>query len=146
MMINVIWKEEKSNFVQTMNSYAAPTDMEFLGEKIPWDIKSALSCWGPVMHVCVREIGHHWFRKRLVACSTPSHYLNQCWRIFNWTPRYKIQWHFSRNSNIFIQENAFEKVVCEMVAIFSQALMCLNTLSTGLSWYVALLVCSKGLL
>ena len=44
----------------------------------------------------------------------PSHYLNQCWNIVNWTLRNKLQWKFNRNSNIFIQENALEIVVCEM--------------------------------
>ena len=29
----------------------------------------------------------------------------------------KLQLNFNRNSNIFIQENAFENVVCEMAAI-----------------------------
>ena len=29
----------------------------------------------------------------------------------------KLQWNFNRNSNIFIQENAFESVACKMVAI-----------------------------
>ena len=31
----------------------------------------------------------------------------------NWTRRNKLQW----NSHIFIQENAFENVVCEMAQI-----------------------------
>ena len=31
----------------------------------------------------------------------------------------KLLWNFNRNSNIFIQENAFESVVCEMAAILS---------------------------
>ena len=35
----------------------------------------------------------------------------------NWTLRNKLQWYFNRNSNIFIQENAFEIVVCEMASI-----------------------------
>ena len=47
----------------------------------------------------------------------PSHYLNQCWDIVNWTLRKKLQWNINRNSNSFIQENAFENVVCEMAAI-----------------------------
>ena len=47
----------------------------------------------------------------------PSHYLNHCWNIVNWTLGNKFQWNFNRNSNIFIQENAFENVVCEMASI-----------------------------
>ena len=32
----------------------------------------------------------------------------------------KLQWNLNRNSNIFIQENAFESVVCETAAILSR--------------------------
>ena len=49
----------------------------------------------------------------------PSHHLNQCWNIVNSNLRYKLQWNPKRNSCIFIQENAFKNVVCEMVAILS---------------------------
>ena len=34
--------------------------------------------------------------------------------------RNKFEWHPKRNSQIFIQENAFENVVCEMAVILSQ--------------------------
>ena len=37
----------------------------------------------------------------------------------------KLQWNLYRNSNIFIQENAFESVVCETAAIFSRP-QCVN--------------------
>ena len=40
--------------------------------------------------------------------------------IVNWALMNKLQWNFSQNSNIFIQENAFESVVCEMAAILSR--------------------------
>ena len=35
-----------------------------------------------------------------MACCVPSHYLNQCWHIVNWTIRNKIQWNIDRNSII----------------------------------------------
>ena len=50
----------------------------------------------------------------------PSHYLNQCWNIVNWPLMNKLQWNFNRNSYIFIQENTFERVVSEMVAMLSR--------------------------
>ena len=50
----------------------------------------------------------------------PSHYLNQCWNVVNWTIRNKLQWNLKRNSYIFIQENAFENVVWKMAAILSR--------------------------
>ena len=31
-----------------------------------------------------RQTNNNWFRKRLVAWTAPSHYLNQCWNIVNW--------------------------------------------------------------
>ena len=34
-------------------------------------------------HICVRELGQHWFRWWLVACLAPSHYLNRHWLIVN---------------------------------------------------------------
>ena len=50
----------------------------------------------------------------------PSHYLKQCWITVNWTLRNKRQWNFNRNSNIYIQENALEHVVCKMESISSR--------------------------
>ena len=47
-------------------------------------------------------------------------YLNRCWNIVNWTLGNKLQWNYNRNSNIFIEENAFENVVCEMMFISSR--------------------------
>ena len=61
-----------------------------------------------MMHICVSELGQHCFRQWLVACSAPSHHLNQCWLIINWTPRNKVQWNLNWNSNIFIQGNGYE--------------------------------------
>ena len=55
-----------------------------------------------------------------MAWPAPSHYLNQCWIIVNWTLRNKLQWNLNQNSNILIQENALESVVCETAAILSR--------------------------
>ena len=67
-----------------------------------------------------QQINHHWFRQWHVAWTAPSHYLNQCWNIVNWTLGNKLQWNFNWNLNIFVQENAFENVVCEMGSILSR--------------------------
>ena len=48
------------------------------------------------------------------------HYLNQCWNIVNWALGNKLQWNFNRNSNIFIEENTVENVVCEILFISSR--------------------------
>ena len=74
----------------------------------------------PVPHICVRESDEHWVRYWLFAYSTPSHYLNQCWNIVNWAHRNKSHWNIHQNTKLFIQENAFENIVCEMAAILSR--------------------------
>ena len=62
----------------------------------------------------------HWFRYWLVAWTAPSHYLNQCWNIVNWTLRNKLQWNYSRNYNIFFKKDAVENVFCVIASISSR--------------------------
>ena len=47
----------------------------------------------------------------------PSYYSNKYLNIVNFSLRNKIHWNFNRSSSIFIQENVFKNVVCEMAAI-----------------------------
>ena len=68
-----------------------------------------LTHWGRVTHICVSELGG---AKPLSE--------KKCWIIVHWTLRNKLQWNLNRNSNIFIQENALEHVVCEMASILSR--------------------------
>ena len=66
------------------------------------------------------------------------------------TIRNKIQWNLIRNSYVFIHENAFENVVCEMAAILSRP-QCVNAVH-GRYWVLSRLtpneyanhVCHKG--
>ena len=74
---------------------------------------------------------HHCFRQWLVAWPAPSHCLNQCWNIVTWTFRNNLQWNLNWNSNIFIQENAFENFVWKMSAILSWP-YCVNKFSASL--------------
>ena len=53
------------------------------------------------------------------AYSAPSHYLNQCWIIVNWTLMDTLQWNFNQDTKMFRRENASENIVCEMAAILS---------------------------
>ena len=98
-----------------------------------------LTHWGLVMHVCVSRLSHHWFWLWLVTWTVPSHYLNQCWNSANWTLRNKLRWNFNQNSNIFIQENWLENVVCEMESIFSQP-QCVKASRDMGSWLVTCVV------
>ena len=66
-----------------------------------------------VPNISARELRQHWFMKWLVACSAPSHYLNQCCLIVNWTLRNKPQCNSNGNTKLFIHKNAFGNVVCE---------------------------------
>ena len=85
-----------------------------------------------VPYMCVGELGQHWLRWWLVACSAPIHYLNQWWLVVNWTTRNKFPWNLRQNSNIFIQEHAFENV-CQMAAILSRKRW-VNTLMIGFAY------------
>ena len=49
--------------------------------------------------------------------SAPSHYLNQCWIIVNWTRKNKLLWNFNQNAKLSIHENASENIVCKMAPI-----------------------------
>ena len=46
---------------------------------------------GQVTHIYVMNLGHHWFRSCIVACSALSHYLNQCCIIFHLASGSKFQ-------------------------------------------------------
>ena len=85
--------------------------------------KTDLTHWGGVTHIYIGKTNHHWFTLWLVAWTAPSHYLKQyciIFLIFHWKHHNKFRWQFNRNSNIFIEENTFENVGCEMFSISSQ--------------------------
>ena len=73
-----------------------------------------------IVSVCGTAVNIFFRAFRVVAYSVPSHYFNQCWVIVNFTLRNKLQRNFNQNTNIFIHENAFEIIVCEMMAILSR--------------------------
>ena len=78
------------------------------------------------------KITHIWISKLSSINNTPnagsdddfvwqhSYYLNQHWHIIDLTLWNKFKWNFNQNTNIFLQENAFEYVVCKMSVILSQ--------------------------
>ena len=51
--------------------------------------------------------------------------------IVNWSLRNKLQWNLNQNKKLFIQEKAFQKVVCEMAAILSRP----HFYQTRSAWY-----------
>ena len=58
----------------------------------------------------------HWSRVTHI-CVTRLQYNHHCWGIVNSN---KLQCNLKRSSCVFIQENAFENVVCEMASILSR--------------------------
>ena len=60
-----------------------------------------LTLWGRVTHICVGKLTNIGSDNGLSpAWSAPSHYLNQCCNIVNWTLSNKLQWNYDRNSTI----------------------------------------------
>ena len=72
--------------------------------------------WGRVPHICVCKLTNIGSNNGL----SPGHYLNQCWDIVNSNLSNTFQWNLKQNSYIFIKENAFENVVCDMAAILTR--------------------------
>ena len=104
----------------TRFEFTALIQIRFWHNMAWWTWDTVISTPHPsVPHICVGELGQHWFSYWFVAYSAPSHYLNQCSLIVNCTTRNKLQWNSKQNSKLFIEENAFENVVCEMAAILS---------------------------
>ena len=98
-----------------MNTLLAAT---VIGPLWPNDAIWRRRYWSPpVPHICVSELGQHWFRQWLVVYSAPSHYLNQCWITVDWNLRNKLQWNFNQNTKLIIHENASGNIVCKMEPI-----------------------------
>ena len=74
----------------------------------------ALTHWGRVTYICFGKLTIIGSDNGLV----PG--WNQWWNLVNWTLRNKFQWNLKQNSYIFIQETAFETVICEMAFILSR--------------------------
>ena len=80
----------------------------------------SLTHWGRVTHLCVSKLtsivsdnGLPHGRRRTIILSNAG--------ILLIGPLKKLQWHFNRNSHIFIEENTFENVVSEVSAILSRS-------------------------
>ena len=96
------------------------------------NVDFSLTHWGRVTHICVGKQTIIGSDNGLSPGRRQAFYLNQCRNIVNWNLGNKLQWKFIQNSNIFIQENAFENVVRKLVAILPQP-QCVN----GALWHSA---------
>ena len=72
-------------------------------------------------YVYVAELGHHWFRQRLVACSLLSHYPNQGWLLIKHSLASKVRWQkVSTLMKLYqIDEIVLRFVVCKVSSILS---------------------------
>ena len=71
-----------------------------------------------VTYICASKLGHNCMDFGI--CSGPSHFLNKCCCILNWTSRSKPHRHFNQYHTVFIQVNDFLHVFCKMAAILSR--------------------------
>ena len=76
-----------------------------------------LTQWGRVTHICISKLTIIGSDNGLLV---PSHYLNQCRDIVNWSLTNKLQWNCNWNSYICIQENPFGNVVWKIASILSR--------------------------
>ena len=88
----------------------------FGGQVLFFFLNECLTHWGQVTHICISNLTIIGLDNGL---SVPSHHLNQCWNIVNWTTRNKLQWNFNQNSYICIK-NLFLNVVWKLAAILSR--------------------------
>ena len=82
-------------------------------------------------HIHIRNLSHHWFRYWLFANTAPSHYLNQCWNIVNWTLRNRLIWKLNRNWYILNSRKCIWKCRLENGGHFVSASMCFNSARHG---------------
>ena len=59
---------------------------------------------GQVTCICASILVHHWSRQRFVACSGPSHYLNQSFLV----------WSLDTNSSVTLQQFPYSKINLKM--------------------------------
>ena len=78
-------------------------------------MKLLQSCTKP--SICINGLGHHGYSS---AISALSHYLNQRWRIVNCIPSNTFQWNLNPITNIFLQWDAFQSVVCKTLTLWLQ--------------------------
>ena len=60
-------------------------------------------------HICICKTDHHWLKYWLVACSAPSHYLNQWWHIVDRSLEITPQWYLYQTLQL-----TFKKMNCSV--------------------------------
>ena len=115
--ISLVWQPYADLNLYHGAMYISVSLVDFMGKVI------GLTLWGWVMHMCISkaitgsENGLSPFPRQAITWTSADLLSIKPLRtnsseIFNW------------NSNIFIEENAFESVICPKSSILSQASMC----------------------
>ena len=86
-----------------------------------------LTHWSRVTHICVSDLTLIGSDNGLSLGRRQAIIWTNVGILLIGTLRNKLQWNFNRNSDISIQENAFESVVCEMAAFLSRP-QCVNSI------------------
>ena len=89
--------------------------------------ENILTHWSRGTHICVSNLAIIGSDNGLSPGWRQAIIWSNAGNIVNWTLGNQLQWNFNQNSNIFIHENGFESVVCEMAAILSRP-QCVDTL------------------
>ena len=118
-----------------ISSLVVPSDMMMLTVRETWyqsvlhvtsvtNNTRCLNSCPPVPHICVSESGPHWSGNGLSPVSRQAIIWTNAGILIIRTLRTNfseiLSEKYELNSYICIQENAFEKVVCEMVTILSR--------------------------
>ena len=115
-MIDNNWVWSILRFITRYHSEYGPSQWE---KTLLSNVVVLISEWSliPIGQLLVSRFGH--IHYEFPTTLLPSHYLNQCWVIIDWTLRNKLQWKCNQFSKLFIDENSSENIVCEMAAIWS---------------------------
>ena len=84
---------------------------------------------------------HHWVMRCIVACSVPIHYLNQRWRIFNWTLSNTIHWNHGLwcEFRVSCKNENFWNAILKISAILFKSIM-MRDILTNLVGLLAIVV------
>ena len=88
---------------------------------------NVLTHWGWVTHICIGNLTIIGLDNGLSPGRRQAIIWTNAGILLIRQTRNKLQWNVDQNSNIFIHENAFESVLCEMASILSRP-QCVNGL------------------
>ena len=95
-------------------------------------------------HVCLSKQDHHWLRYWHLACSAPSHYLNQIWLIVNSTlGNMHISVKFESKYVNYIEDNELWNAIYKSAALLSR-LNNVFMISSTLCWSLEIPWHSEG--